>query len=298
MTVYHCQACKTKPVIVASKDEAHCSGTYPFQCCCVCAASAGWKGWEDHACEQCRASTSSSTTEASSEPAQRRGPPPPVPQRTRRTASGSSDATPLDGTGDIAVHGDPGAEQNSTDLGFVNRRGIKGNAEEGAFTFQSLRKRTAFMKAKAAAMHAQTGVIAVGDDDEDSDAESAFGDGDADLPTEDGMLAVLIEGWLLKQSKTLKMWVKRYFVLDPVALYWAKSPHDVPDGFYPVRKCQFLSGGEAGCFEIITSGGRQRMQVAQRQRAKSTWRARTLVCPHTCTHFCATSMPSCTIIDC
>ena len=31
---------------------------------------------------------------------------------------------------------------------------------------------------------------------------------------------VLREGWLLKQSKKLKMWQKRYFVLDSVALYW------------------------------------------------------------------------------
>jgi hypothetical protein len=36
---------------------------------------------------------------------------------------------------------------------------------------------------------------------------------------------VLREGWLLKQSKKLKMWQKRYFVLDSVALYW-----------YPIKK--------------------------------------------------------------
>ena len=32
---------------------------------------------------------------------------------------------------------------------------------------------------------------------------------------------MLREGWLLKQSKKLKMWQKRYFVLDSVALYWS-----------------------------------------------------------------------------
>ena len=36
---------------------------------------------------------------------------------------------------------------------------------------------------------------------------------------------VLREGWLLKQSKTLKMWQKRYFVLDSVALYWYPITH-------------------------------------------------------------------------
>jgi hypothetical protein len=59
VTLHHCQRCKTKPVIVGSKEATYCSGNYPFQCCCVCAVYEGWKGWEDHACAQCKASTPS-----------------------------------------------------------------------------------------------------------------------------------------------------------------------------------------------------------------------------------------------
>ena len=33
-------------MVVKSEDPSHCSGQYPFQCCCVCATAAGWKGWK------------------------------------------------------------------------------------------------------------------------------------------------------------------------------------------------------------------------------------------------------------
>ena len=52
---HYCQACKVKPVVSGSKNPVHCSGQYPFQCCCVCAVEAGWKGWDHHACFQCKA---------------------------------------------------------------------------------------------------------------------------------------------------------------------------------------------------------------------------------------------------
>lgn len=54
----------------------------------------------------------------------------------------------------------------------------------------------------------------------------------------DQPLEVLKEGWLLKQSKKLKKWQKRYFVLDNVALYYCRSPTSVPDGFFAIRRCQ------------------------------------------------------------
>ena len=47
---------------------------------------------------------------------------------------------------------------------------------------------------------------------------------------------MLKEGWLLKQSKKLKKWQKRYFVLDNVALYYCRSPTSVPDGFFAIRR--------------------------------------------------------------
>ena len=40
------------------------------------------------------------------------------------------------------------------------------------------------------------------------------------MPVEDEGLEVLREGWLLKRSNTLKLWHKKYCVLDSVALYW------------------------------------------------------------------------------
>ena len=127
------------------------------------------------------------------------------------------------------------------------------------------------MKAKAAAMHAKEGIAVDNEDEDDENSQSREPDSTMSrnkIPLEDAPLEVLREGWLLKQSKTLKVWQKKYFVLDSVALYWAKSPHDVPDGFYPIRKCQFLLQGESGCFEVITSGGRSRMQVLRYKTAE------------------------------
>lgn len=128
------------------------------------------------------------------------------------------------------------------------------------------------MKAKAAAMHAREG-IAVDDDEEDENLSAIQADNSMSrkkvvVPVEDAPLEVLREGWLLKQSKALKVWQKKYFVLDSVALYWAKSPHDVPDGFFPIRKCQFLLKSENGSFEVITSGGTSRMRVLRHTTAE------------------------------
>ena len=147
----------------------------------------------------------------------------------------------------VPAQGDDAAADAS---GVVNRRGNAHTAATGSdllFTFKSLRQRTSFMKAKAAAMHASAGAIAV--DNEDDEDESSARDAAArlDVPLVDAPLQVLREGWLLKQSKKLKMWQKRFFVLDSAALYWAKTPHDVPDGFFPIRKCQFLALEDSGC---------------------------------------------------
>jgi len=220
-------------VVVKSTHPDHCAGNYPFQCCCICAREAGWKGWQENACSQCKG---------------------------------------IEAAQACAVADEDG-EEGMGAIGFVNRRGASRNAlnpEHHIFTFQSLRKRTSFMKAKAAAMHAKGGVIAVDNGLDECDRASHGAAATCTLrpaasratePLYDAQLMVLREGWLLKQSKTLKMWQKKYFVLDSVALYWAKSPHDVPDGFYPIRNCQFLQQAESGTFELITSGGQIRMQV-------------------------------------
>ena len=39
-----------RQVVVKSTDADHCSGKYPFQCCCKCAVSEGWTGWEVQSC--------------------------------------------------------------------------------------------------------------------------------------------------------------------------------------------------------------------------------------------------------
>ena len=150
----------------------------------------------------------------------------------------------------VPAQGDDAAADAS---GVVNRRGNAHAAASGSdllFTFKSLRQRTSFMKAKAAAMHASAGAIAV--DNEDDEDESSARDAAArlDVPLVDAPLQVLREGWLLKQSKKLKMWQKRFFVLDSAAMYWAKTPHDVPDGFFPIRKCQFLALEDSGYMHI------------------------------------------------
>jgi hypothetical protein len=44
--MHYCQTCRSRAVVVKSGDPSHCSGQYPFQCCCVCATAAGWKGWK------------------------------------------------------------------------------------------------------------------------------------------------------------------------------------------------------------------------------------------------------------
>jgi len=77
-----------------------------------------------------------------------------------------------------------------------------------------------------------------------------------DLP-----LQVLKEGWLLKQSKKLKKWQKRYFVLDNVALYYCRSPTSVPDGFFAIRRCQFHYSEKTCCFDVITPSRVFRMQT-------------------------------------
>ena len=152
----------------------------------------------------------------------------------------------------VPAQGDDAAADAS---GVVNRRGNAHTAATGSdllFTFKSLRQRTSFMKAKAAAMHASAGAIAV--DNEDDEDESSARDAAArlDVPLVDAPLQVLREGWLLKQSKKLKMWQKRFFVLDSAALNWAKTPHDVPDGFFPIRKCQFLPLEDSGYTHVRT----------------------------------------------
>eukprot|EP00802_Teleaulax_amphioxeia_P010893 Tamp_10923.p2 GENE.Tamp_10923~~Tamp_10923.p2 ORF type:complete len:234 (+),score=47.74 Tamp_10923:1022-1723(+) len=79
---------------------------------------------------------------------------------------------------------------------------------------------------------------------------------------------------LLFQCSSLLLQCSSLLFLMPV-LAWcvlrddrAKTPHDVPDGFYPIRRCQFLQNAESGCFEIITSGGRARMQVLKHKTAE------------------------------
>ena len=32
--------------VTSSTNSEHCTGTYPFQSCCICARGEGWKGWE------------------------------------------------------------------------------------------------------------------------------------------------------------------------------------------------------------------------------------------------------------
>ena len=71
--------------------------------------------------------------------------------------------------GSIAATSIDFEEDSARKAGVVNRRGNK-NApppELEIFTFQSLRKRTSFMKAKAAGMHTRMGVIAVDNVEED-----------------------------------------------------------------------------------------------------------------------------------
>mmetsp|Transcript_8728 Transcript_8728/g.20024 ORF Transcript_8728/g.20024 Transcript_8728/m.20024 type:complete len:1539 (+) Transcript_8728:166-4782(+) len=76
-------------------------------------------------------------------------------------------------------------------------------------------------------------------------------------------LAVIKEGWLLKQSKKLKKWQKRYFVLDNVALYYCRSPTSVPDGFFAIRRCQFHYSEKTCCFDVITPSRVFRMQTPE-----------------------------------
>jgi len=77
----------------------------------------------------------------------------------------------------------------------------------------------------------------------------------------DAKLEVLKEGWLLKQSKKLKKWQKRYFVLDQVALYYCRNPTSVPDGFFAIRRCQFHYSEKTCCFDVITPSRVFRMQT-------------------------------------
>jgi hypothetical protein len=71
--------------------------------------------------------------------------------------------------GSIAATPTDFEEDSAHKAGVVNRRGNKNapHPELEIFTFQSLRKRTSFMKAKAAGMHARMGVIAVDNGEED-----------------------------------------------------------------------------------------------------------------------------------
>ena len=178
----------------------------------------------------------------------------------------------------VPAQGDDAAADAS---GVVNRRGNAHTAATGSdllFTFKSLRQRTSFMKAKAAAMHASAGAIAV--DNEDDEDESSARDAAArlDVPLVDAPLQVLREGWLLKQSKKLKMWQKRFFVLDSAALYWAKTPHDVPDGFFPIRKCQFLPLEDSGYTHVRT---RARTRGHTHTHTRTHTRAHTHIHAHT-----------------
>ena len=49
-----CTACQIRPVVSSSRDPSHCSGAYPFHCCCQCAVTRGWQAWDTRACAQCR----------------------------------------------------------------------------------------------------------------------------------------------------------------------------------------------------------------------------------------------------
>lgn len=89
---------------------------------------------------------------------------------------------------------------------------------------------------------------------------------DKDIP-----LKSIKEGWLLKQSKKLKTWQKRYFILDNVALYYCKSPTSVPDGFFVIRKCQFHLEKESLCFDVITAERVFRMKVPQGENELMEW---------------------------
>ena len=51
---FYCTACQIRPVVSNSRDPSHCSGAYPFHCCCKCAATRGWQAWDTRACLQCR----------------------------------------------------------------------------------------------------------------------------------------------------------------------------------------------------------------------------------------------------
>ena len=42
---FYCQKCRKRLVVKGSQNREHCSGNYPFQCCCNCAVSVGWKVW-------------------------------------------------------------------------------------------------------------------------------------------------------------------------------------------------------------------------------------------------------------
>ena len=88
----------------------------------------------------------------------------------------------------------------------------------------------------------------------------------------DAKLEVLKEGWLLKQSKKLKKWQKRYFVLDQVALYYCRNPTSVPDGFFAIRRCQFHYSEKTCCFDVITPSRVFRMQTPSVEQLKD-WAA-------------------------
>jgi len=79
----------------------------------------------------------------------------------------------------------------------------------------------------------------------------------------DPPLEVIKEGWLFKQSKKLKKWQKRYFVLDNVALYYCRSPTSIPDGFFAIRRCQFHYSEKTCCFDVITPSRVFRMQTPE-----------------------------------
>ena len=51
---FWCQRCKNVIVQKDAERSDACSGTYAFQCCCVCAVEEGWRGWAKSACPQCR----------------------------------------------------------------------------------------------------------------------------------------------------------------------------------------------------------------------------------------------------
>jgi hypothetical protein len=46
MAAHYCTQCRTREVRQGASGPELCSGQFPFQCCCICAAAGGWKGWK------------------------------------------------------------------------------------------------------------------------------------------------------------------------------------------------------------------------------------------------------------